>query len=131
MTISKLIFVLVCLGSSNLIAQEPGAVTPLLSKDLTGIPNKEGQMVVVDYAPGGADSMHRHKAHVFVYVLKGAVVMQVKGGKEVTVGAGETFYEGPDDIHLVSRNASDTQSAKFLVFFVKDKGAPVLIPASP
>ena len=87
-------------------------------------------MITVDYAPGGSDPVHRHDAHTFVYVLEGSVVMQVKGGKEVTLTPGQTFYEGPNDVHVVSRNASNTNPAKFLVFFVKDKGAPVLIPVN-
>jgi quercetin dioxygenase-like cupin family protein len=86
-------------------------------------------MNVVEYAPGGSSAEHRHNAHTFVYVLEGAVVMQVKGGKEVTLGPGQTFYESPDDIHTVSKNASKTAPAKFLVFFVKDKGAPATVPA--
>ena len=103
-------------------------VTQLLSKDLTNIPGKEGLMITVVYPPGASDPIHRHNAHAFVYVLEGAVVMQVKGGKDVTLTPGQTFYEGPNDIHTVSRNASSTKSAKFIVFFVKDKGAPVLVP---
>jgi quercetin dioxygenase-like cupin family protein len=86
-------------------------------------------MLSVAYEPGGSDSIHRHNAHAFVYVLEGSVVMQVRGGKEVTLTPGQTFYEGPDDVHLVSRNASKSQPAKFVVFLVKDKGAPVLVPA--
>lgn len=86
-------------------------------------------MVTVEYAPGGTTPIHRHNAHTFVYVLEGSIVMQLKGGKEVTLQPGETFYEGPDDVHLVSRNASSTKPAKFVVFFVKEKGAPVLVPA--
>ena len=86
-------------------------------------------MITVDYAPGATDAIHRHNAHVFVYVLEGSVVMQVRGGREVTLLPGQHFYEGPQDIHVVGRNASKTKSAKFLVFFVKDKGAPLLIPA--
>jgi len=85
-------------------------------------------MVVVDYAPGAVDPVHRHDAHVFVYVLEGEIIMQVKGGKEVRLKPGETFYEDPDDIHVVGKNASDTEPAKFLVFFVKDEGAPPLTP---
>jgi quercetin dioxygenase-like cupin family protein len=112
-----------------LMAQQ-GKVTRLLSKDLTNLPNKEGLMITVDYAPGGSDPIHRHNAHVFVYVLEGSVVMQVKGEKEVTLTPGQTFYEGPNDVHLVSRNASKTKPAKFVVFFVKDKEAPVLVPAT-
>jgi quercetin dioxygenase-like cupin family protein len=104
-------------------------VTPLLSRDLAGIPgDKEGAMFLVEYPPGAVDPVHRHNANVFVYVLEGSVVMQVKGAAPVTLHPGQTFHEGPDDVHLVGRNASETQPAKFLAFFVKDKGAPVLVP---
>jgi quercetin dioxygenase-like cupin family protein len=123
----KKIWMLLCLISATLMAQE-GKVTPLISKDLTGIPGKEGLMITVDYAPGGSTPVHRHNAQAFVYVLEGSVVMQLKGGKEVTLTPGESFYEGPDDVHLVSRNASSTKPAKFVVFLVKEKGAPVLVP---
>ena len=104
-------------------------VTPLMAKDLTGIAGKEGSMVTVEYPPGASSLEHRHNAYTFVYVLEGSVVMQVKGGKEVTLGPGQTFYESPEDIHTVSKNASNTKPAKFLVFFVKDKGAPPTVPA--
>ena len=124
----KRILMFSILLTGTLVAQE-AKVTPLLSKDLTGIPGKEGRMITVDYAPGATDAIHRHNAHVFVYVLEGSVVMQVRGGKEVTLVPGQTFYEGPQDVHVVGRNASKTKPAKFLVFFVKDKGAPPLIPA--
>jgi quercetin dioxygenase-like cupin family protein len=110
------------------MAQE-ARVTQLLSKDLTDLPKKEGLIITVEYPPGGSDPMHRHNAHVFVYVLEGSVVMQVKGGKEITLTPGQSFYEGPADVHVVSRNASNVKPAKFVVFFVKDKGAPVLVPA--
>lgn len=103
-------------------------VTPIFSHDLGGIDGKEGLMLTVEYPPGGADPIHRHNANVFVYVLEGHVTMQVKGQALVNLGPGQTFYEGPDDIHLVGRNASKTKPAKFLVFFVKDKGAPPVIP---
>ena len=103
-------------------------VTPLLARDLKEFPGKEGLLIAVEYPPGAADPVHRHDAYGFIYVLEGSVVMQVKGGKEVTLSAGETFYEGPDDVHVVGRNASQTKPAKFLVFLVKGKGAPVLIP---
>ena len=109
------------------IAQQP-TVTPILSKELKDIPGKEGLMMIVEFPPGGADPIHRHNAHGFIYVLEGSIVMQVKGGKEVTLAPGQTFYEGPTDVHVVGRNASKTQSAKFLVLLVKDKGAPALIP---
>jgi quercetin dioxygenase-like cupin family protein len=109
------------------MAQE-AKVAQLLSKDLTDLPNKEGLMITVEYPPGASDPVHRHNAHAFVYVLEGSVVMQVKGGKEVTLTPGQTFYEGPDDVHVVGRNASSTKPAKFVVFLVKNKGAPVLVP---
>ncbi len=127
MTTAKRMLGLVCLMAGTLIAQEP-KVTPLMSKVLTGIPGKEGLMITVEYAPGGSDPIHRHNAYAFVYVLEGSVVMQVKGGKEITLTPGESFYEGPDDVHVVGRNASKTKPAKFVVFLVKDKGAPVLVP---
>ena len=86
-------------------------------------------MITVEYPPGGSSAAHRHNAHTFVYVLEGTVVMQVKGGQEVTLGPGQTFYESPEDVHSVSRNASGTKPAKLLVFFVKEKGAPLTVPA--
>jgi quercetin dioxygenase-like cupin family protein len=104
-------------------------VTDLFSKDLANIPGKEGVMMIVDYPPGSVDPIHRHNAHAFVYVLEGSIVMQVRGGKEVTLTPGQTFYEGPDDVHVVGRNASKTKPAKFVLVMVKDKGAPVLVPA--
>jgi quercetin dioxygenase-like cupin family protein len=103
-------------------------VVPLLTKELAGIAGKEATMLTVEYAPGASSSKHRHNAHTFVYVLEGSIVMQVAGGKETTLGPGQTFYESPDDIHAVSKNVSATQPAKFLVFFVKDKGAPASVP---
>ena len=129
MTFTKLILALACLMSSTLVAQE-AKVTELMSKDLTNIPGKEGLMIIVDYPPGSSDPIHRHNAHGFIYVLEGSIVMQVRGGKETTLTPGQTFYEGPDDVHVVGRNASKTKPAKFVVVFVKDKGAPVLVPAN-
>jgi len=113
--------------AGTLVAQE-AKVTPLMSKDLTEFPGKEGVMITVEYPPGASDPVHRHNAHAFIYVLEGKIVMQVKGGNEATLTPGQTFYEGPNDVHLVGRNASKTERAKFLVFLVKDKGAPVLVP---
>ena len=104
-------------------------VTTLMSRDLPNLPGKEGVMLTVEYPPGSADPIHRHNANAFVYVLEGSIVMQVRGGQPVTLTPGQTFYEGPGDVHVVGRNASDTRPAKFLVFLVKDKGAPVLVPA--
>ena len=120
--------VLLSLIAGTLMAQEP-EVKPLMSKDLKDFPGKEGLMITVEHAPGGSSPIHRHNAHAMVYVLEGSVVMQVKGGKQVTLTPGQTFYEGPDDVHVVGRNASSTKPAKFLVFVIKDKGAPVLVPA--
>jgi quercetin dioxygenase-like cupin family protein len=127
MTTTKLMLVLACFIAGPVMAQE-AKVTPLMSKDLADIPGKEGLMITVENAPGGSDPIHRHNAHAFLYVLEGSVVMQVKGGKEITLTPGQTFYESPDDVHVVSRNASSTKPAKFLVFLVKEKGAPVLVP---
>ena len=104
-------------------------VTPLRTQELVGIVGKEVTMLTVEYPPGGASAEHRHNAYVFVYVLEGVVVMQVRGGKEVTLGPGQTFYESPEDVHTVSRNASTTKPAKFLVLFVKQEGAPLTVPA--
>ena len=118
---------LLCLMTSTLMAQE-SKITSLMSKDLREFSGKEGLMMTVEYPPGGSDPVHVHNAYAFVYVLEGSVVMQVKGGKEVTLTPGQTFYEGPDDVHVVGRNASSTKPAKFVVFLVKDKGAPALIP---
>jgi quercetin dioxygenase-like cupin family protein len=101
-------------------------VTPLMTKALPEFPGKEVLMITVEYPPGALDPIHRHDAHGFIYVLEGSIVMQVKGGKEVTLTAGQTFYEGPSDIHVVGRNASSTQRAKFLVVFVKKERAPIL-----
>ena len=129
MKIAKLILCLVWLASNSVLAQEE-KVAPLMSKDLVDTPGKEGLMITIEYPPGASDPIHRHNAHAFIYVLEGSIVMQVKGGKEVTLTPGQTFYEGPDDIHVVGRNASKTQPAKFVVFLVKDKGAPVLIPVN-
>ncbi len=132
-----MLVLLLLMTTGTLLAQQPtvtpqapqATVTSLMSKDLTELPGKEVLMITVDYPPGAIDPIHRHNAHAFVYVLEGSIVMQVKGGKEVTLAPGQTFYEGPDDVHVVGRNASSTKPAKFVVFFIKDKGAPVLVPA--
>jgi len=134
MSIPKLALVLVCLMClpiGRLHSQEApkeAKVTPLFSKDLADFPGKEGLMITVEYPPGSTNPIHRHNAHGFIYVLEGSIVMQVRGGKEVTLKPGQTFYEGPDDVHVVGRNASQTKPAKFVVFFVKDKGAPIVVP---
>lgn len=107
--------------------QQPDIVT-LMSKDLADYPGKEATMITVEYPPGWSDPVHRHNAYAFVYVLEGTVIMQVKGGKKVRLTPGQTFYEGPNDVHVVGRNASATSPAKLLVVLVKDKGAPILVP---
>ncbi len=142
MTSSKPIFVLAVLIASALIpantliaqkavtppmAQE--TITPLITKDLAGFPGEQALMYTVDFPPGFSSPVHRHNAQVSVYVLEGSVVMQVRGQKELTLGPGQTFYEDPNDIHVVSRNASSTKPAKFLVFLINKKGAPLVIPA--
>jgi quercetin dioxygenase-like cupin family protein len=122
-----ILVVLLSLITGTLMAQE-AKVASLMSKDLKDFPGKEGLLITVEYPPGASDPIHRHNAHAFVYVLEGSIVMQLKGGKQVTLKPGETFYEGPDDVHIVGRSANNTQPAKFIVFLVKDNGAPVLVP---
>ena len=128
MTTTLVALALLCLMTGTAMAQQP-KVTSLMSKDLPEQPGKEVLMITVEHAPGGSSPSHRHNAHAMVYVLEGSVVMQLKGGKEVTLTAGQTFYEGPDDVHTVDRNASKTKPAKFVVFMIKGKGAPALVPA--
>ena len=128
MTTNLVALVLLCLMTGTAMAQQ-SKVTSLMSKDLTDNPGKEVLMITVEYPPGGSDPIHRHNAQAFVYVLEGSIVMQVKGGKQVTLTPGQTFYEGPDDVHVVGRNASKTKPAKFVVVLIKDKGAPVVVPA--
>ena len=128
MTFAKLVLCLAWFTPGLLVAQQ-AQVSELMSKDLKDI-NKEGLMITVVYPPGSSDPVHRHYAHAFVYVLEGSIIMQVKGGQEVTLKPGQTFYEGPDDIHSVGRNASKTKPAKFVVFLVKEKGAPVVTPVN-
>ena len=110
-------------------ASKPGKVEPLLVKQLTDLPGKEALMITVSYEPGGADDIHRHDSHVFVYVLEGSIVMQVKGEPAVTLKAGQTFYEAPDDVHVVGKNASTTEPAKFLVLLIKKTNTPPVLPA--
>jgi quercetin dioxygenase-like cupin family protein len=128
MMIKLAVSALLCLVTSTAMAQE-AKVTSLMSKALAENPGKEALMITVEYPPGSVDPVHRHNAQAFVYVLEGSIVMQVRGGKEVTLTPGQTFYEGPDDVHVVGRNASATEPAKFLVVLIKNKGAPVLVPA--
>jgi quercetin dioxygenase-like cupin family protein len=111
------------------LAAQQAVVTPLMTKALPDVPGKEALMLMVEYPPGSLDPVHRHNADALVYVLEGSVVMQVKGGKPVTLTAGQTFYEGPDDVHVVGRNASTTKPARFVVVLVKKQGAPAVVPA--
>ena len=133
MTTKLVALVLLCLMTGPAMAQQAKApqakVTSLMSKDLPESPGKEALMIMVEYPPGSSDPVHRHNAHALVYVLDGSIVMQVKGGKQVTLNPGQTFYEGPDDVHVVGRNASSTKPAKFIVVLIKDKSAPVVVPA--
>jgi quercetin dioxygenase-like cupin family protein len=123
----KLVLVLLGLMTGTSMAQA-AEVTTLMLKDLTDIPGREVVMITAEKPPGGSDPIHRHNAHGFIYVLEGSIVMQVEGGKEVTLTPGQTWYEGPDDVHVVGRNASNTKPVKFLVVLVKNKGAPILVP---
>lgn len=123
----------ILLACAVLIAQHASAapdavVKELMTRDLPDIPGKEVLVISVDYPPGAVDPVHRHDAHAFVYVLEGSIVMGLKGGKEVTLTKGQTFYEGPEDIHTVGRNASNTQPARFIVTLVKPKNASFFIP---
>ena len=121
------LLLVVSLAGGTAVA-ENGTVRSLLSKDLAGVPGKEVSMIAVDYPPGASTPMHTHQAQAMVYVLEGSIVMQAKGGAPVTLSPGQTWYEGPDDVHVVSRNASASAPAKYVVFMVKDKGAPILTP---
>jgi quercetin dioxygenase-like cupin family protein len=129
----KKIIVLIGIGACALAAQfapsaPPADVKEIMTKPFPDIPGKEGLMLLVTYPPGSADVIHRHDAHAFVYVLEGSIVMQLRGAEPVTLKAGETFYEGPNDVHIVGRNASDSKPAKFVVFLVKKEGVPAFIP---
>ena len=110
-------------------AAPEAVVAPVMRKDITEMPGHEMLMLTVEYPPGATDPVHRHDAYAFVYVLKGSIVMQVRGGKQVTLTPGQTFYEGPNDVHTVGRNASTTKPAKLLVVLLKKKGVPVVLPA--
>jgi len=122
---------LLLLAAGSAHAQQPppeAHVTPLMTKALADYPGKEATVITVEYPPGGESAEHRHNAHAFVYVLEGSIVMGVRGGKTVTLTRGHTFYESPDDIHTISRNASATEPAKFLVVLMKNSGEPISMP---
>ena len=132
MSLLKSLVPAVLIGCGSLAAFAANApeavVAPLMTKALPDLPGKEAVMITVEYPPGSVDPIHRHDAHASIYVLEGSIVMQVKGGKEVTLTPGQTFYEGPNDVHTVGRNASTTKPAKFVVVFIKKQGAPILTP---
>ena len=121
----------VSFGALTAQASEPPqpVVKPIMQKDLADVPGRESLMLLVEYPPGSVEHVHRHDAHAFVYVLEGSIVMGVRGGKEVTLTPGQTFYEGPNDVHTVGRNASTTKPAKFVVVLVKKKGVDAVLPA--
>ncbi len=117
---------LICLIATTAVAQR---VTPLLTEKMPDLPGKEIDVITVEFAPGSVDSIHRHNAHAVVYVLSGEIEMQVRRGKLQRLGPGQVFYESPTDVHTVGHNVSKTKPAKFVVFFVKNEGAPILVPA--
>ena len=121
-------------ASAGLTAPAPAApqpvVAPIMQKDLADPPGKEMLMLSVEYPPGAVETIHRHDAYAFIYVLEGTIIEQVRGGKEVTLAPGQTFYEGPDDVHVVGRNASTTKPAKFIVVMVKKQGVDAVLPAN-
>lgn len=128
--ISGALTIALLLGGSGATsrAAEEARVTPLMTRPLEGVPGKEVTMILVEYPPGSVDPVHRHNASTFVYVLEGAIEMQMEGAEKVTLHPGDTFYEDPNGVHLVGRNLSDTQPAKFVVVLVKNQGAPILVP---
>jgi quercetin dioxygenase-like cupin family protein len=132
MRVMTTIFLLAACISTTVLAADPPKVraAPLLVKSLDGVQGKEGLLLTVELEPGAESAPHRHNANTFVYVIEGTIVMQVKGGEAVTLKAGQTFYESPTDIHTVSKNASTTERAKFVVFMVKDVGVPASVPVN-
>jgi quercetin dioxygenase-like cupin family protein len=127
-TRSPFLFTLFLTLAGGPLTAQHGDVRSLRTTSLDGDPAKELTLITVDYPPGGSSPVHRHDAQAMVYVVEGAIVMQARGGAPVTVRAGETWYEGPDDVHVVSRNASTSAKARYVVFMVKAKGAPILTP---
>lgn len=127
-TIVVIGFGMMLLAGPALAHENPEAtrptVVPLVAKDLPEFPGKEATLATVEYLPGGASSAHKHHAHVFVYVLEGTYATQVSGGERMILKPGDTFYENPQDEHVVSENASATEPVKILVFMLKDKDPP-------
>jgi hypothetical protein len=87
--------------AGSVAAQETTKVTSLMSRDLSDIPGKEGDMLIVEYAPGAEDPVHRHNANAFVYVLEGSVVMQVKGGRRSPFTLVKPFMKVPTTYTLL------------------------------
>ena len=114
--------------AGSVLPAQTDPVKTLMTQDLSGVPGREVSMITVDYPPGASTPAHTHHAQALVYVLEGSIVMQAKGKEPVTLTKGQTWSEGPDDVHVVSRNASTSAPARYLVFMVKDKGAPILTP---
>lgn len=135
MRITPLSSLLALLACSAAVAADRAAtppepiVTPLTTQPLSDYPGKEVLVLSVEYPPGATEHAHRHDAHAFVYVLEGSIVMGVAGSAPVTLKAGETFHEGPKDVHTIGRNASQDKPARFVVFLLKDKGKPAVLPA--
>ncbi len=127
-TLKNLPAMLVLAAAPAFAAAPQPDVAELMKKAVPEVPGKEMVMLSVTYPPGGADPIHRHDAHALVYVTEGSIVMGVKGGKEQTLTVGQTYYEGPNDVHTVGRNASKTKPAKFVVVLLKDAAKPALIP---
>jgi quercetin dioxygenase-like cupin family protein len=100
----------------------------LMTKDLADFPGKEALVYLIDYPPGTNNLPHRHDAHVFLHILSGQLNAQVKGGELTVLNPGDTYYESPNDIHIVSRNPSSTTPAKAILFMVHNKGAALSTP---
>lgn len=125
------IFALLMVTACTVSAQQPPPQVEfksLMTKALADYPGKEAVMLEVTYPPGGGDPVHKHDAHGFIYVLEGSIVMGVRGSESVTLTPGQVFYEGPDDIHAVGHNASQTEPARFVVFLLKNSDKPILTP---
>jgi|SoiMethySBSTD1v2_1073268.scaffolds.fasta_scaffold11476_3 quercetin dioxygenase-like cupin family protein len=130
----KLVAALLALMTASIT--EAAEITPLMSKDLPDIPERKVLMITVEKGAGVSEPIHqffstlhlRNYSHGFMYVLQGSMKMQVGNGKEVTLTKGQTWYEGPHDVHSIARNASTTEPVKFLVFLISDKGASVVVP---
>uniref|UniRef100_E1T8J8 Cupin 2 conserved barrel domain protein n=1 Tax=Burkholderia sp. (strain CCGE1003) TaxID=640512 RepID=E1T8J8_BURSG len=103
-------------------------VTPAFAEAIANVPGKKMTALVVDYAPGGKSSPHRHgQAFVVAYVLSGSIRSGVDGGEPHVFHAGEHWVEKPGAHHTVSENASDTEPARLLAIFVADRNDNKLV----